>query len=126
MPLIYVSITKILGFQQSGTFLTLTMERFAICANFAAECEALSSRFKLATTITGTQKLHSFVVLSDITLNVSEYSLSIARREMSIIKNSQEPSHINAGYAVVKYDGRLWVASINEADPEKNEIERLQ
>ena len=56
----------------------------------AAECEALASRFTLAKTIAGTQKLHSFVVLSDTTLSVSEYSWSTACREVSVVKSTQD------------------------------------
>ena len=95
------------------------VSEFVTCANYAAERETLASRFKLAKTIAGTQKLHSFVVLSDTTLSAPEYGWSTACREVSIVKSTQDSSHINAGYSAVIYDDRWWATYINEAYPEE-------
>ena len=81
------------------------VSEFFTCADYAAEREALASRFKFAKTIAGIQKLRSFV-LSDTTISVSEYSWSTARMEVSIVKSTEDSSHINAGYAAVIYDDR--------------------
>ena len=98
------------------------MSEFVTCEDYASERKTLANRFKLVKTIAATQKLHSFVVVSDITLSASEYSLSTARREVSIKKSTLQPSHITAGYVAVIYDDKWWVAYIKEAYPERNKI----
>ena len=105
-----------------STNLTGVVSEFVTCEDYAAECKTLANRFKLAKTIAGTQKLHSFVVVSDTTLSVLEYSLSSTHMEVSITKSTLQPSHITAGYVAVIYDDKWWVAYINEAYPERNEI----
>ena len=69
------------------------------------ERSSLSERFESAKTIAGTQKLHSFIPVSENTLMVKDYSFSCKPRIISHVKsntpNNTQHSH---GYIAVEYD----------------------
>ena len=89
---------------------------FGYCSNedYAKE-QSLEWRFQLARMIPGTRKLHSFVPISNSTVEVRHYSASDASRKerVTLAKNDIPPETI-AGFITCLYEGNWWSACVLE------------
>ena len=66
-------------------------------------------------TIPGTRKLHSFVPLSDSTVQMKHYSTSdISRKERVSLAKSDIPPESIAGFVTCSCDGNWWLACVLE------------
>ena len=90
---------------------------FGYCSNkgYAKERSSLEQRFQLSRTIPGMRKLHSFVRISNSTVEVRHYSATDASRKegVTLAKNDVPPESI-AGFVVCLYEGNWWLACVLE------------
>ena len=84
----------------------------------------MATRFQNALSISGTQKLHKIIPVSNGRVKIYETSDADEGEERIIPKNSkkvmvQDLLHPKPGvYVVCKYDNKVWVAIINSYDEE--------
>ena len=87
------------------------------CSNedYAREQSSLERCFQLSHTIPGTRKLHSFVPISDSTVEVKFYSSSdVSRKErVALVKNEIPPESI-AGFVTCLHKENWWLACVLE------------
>ena len=86
---------------------------FEYCSSedYAREQSSLERRFQLSRTIPGTRKLHSFVPISNSTLEVRSYSAADTfRKEKVTLANSDIPPELIAGFFTCLYGGNWWLA----------------
>ena len=99
---------------------------FLTCADWQTEEDLLCERFSIAKTIAGTQRLHGFKPLSKSILRAWEFSASSSAREVSVFKDTVREAKVEfraiAGYIAVEYDGKWWIAYVNEIFPQSNEV----
>lgn len=98
--------------------------QFMTVAEWKEEQQFLSERFAIAKTVAGTQRLHSFVPVSETKLQVREYSNSSSSTVVSVIKNSIKELELEAiqGYIAVEYNEKWWVAYVDELRPGTHEV----
>ena len=98
---------------------------FGYCSNedYAREQSSLERHFQLSRTIPGTRKLHSFVPISDSTVEVRLYSASDAsRRERVTLAKDDIPLESIAGFVTCLYDGNWWLACVLEVCSDTKEV----
>ena len=76
---------------------------------------SLERRFQLSHTISGTRKLHSFVPISNRTVEVRHYSASDAsRKERVTLAKKWHSLESIAGFVTCLYEGNPWLACVLE------------
>ena len=98
---------------------------FGYCSSedYAREQSSLERRFQLSRTIPGTRKLHSFVPISNSTLEVRSYSASDTfRKERVTLANSDIPPELIAGFVTCLYGGNWWLACVLGVHSDTNEV----
>ena len=98
---------------------------FEYCSSedYTREQSSLEQRFALSRTIPGTRKLHSFVPLSDSTVQVKHYSTSdISRKERVSLAKSDIPPELIAGFVTCSCDGNWWLACVLEVCSDTKEV----
>lgn len=97
--------------------------QFVTNEQYFSEEKLISDRFERAKTIAGTQKLHSFIPISNNSLKVSEYSKSKKFRQEKVVFAQHEAFNGQlAGYVTARYNDQWWLAYIMEAFPETQEV----
>ena len=96
--------------------------KFATNEEHKREDIELLERRELATTIAGTQKLHSFKPVNSYSLEVRSFSASTETCIKKVAQNMQciQNQDIN-GYVAVTYDKEWYVGYVMEKDNEKKE-----
>jgi len=90
---------------------------FGYCSNegYESEQRILDQRFQQSCTISGTRKLHSFVPVSNSTVEVRSYSSSDAsRKERVTLAKDDLPPETIAGFVTCLHDGNWWLACVQE------------
>ena len=90
---------------------------FGYCSNEdnVRERSNLEHRFQLSHTIPGTRKLHSFVVISDRTVEVKFYSSSdVSRKERVALAKNEIPLESIAGFVTCSHEENWWLACVLE------------
>ena len=99
---------------------------FLTCTDWQTEEDLLRERFSIAKTIAGTRRLYGFKPLSKSILRAWEFSASSSAREVSVVKDTVREVEVElravAGYFAVEYDGKWWIAYVNEIFPQSNEV----
>ena len=94
---------------------------FGYCSNedYKSEQRILDPRFQQSRTIPGTRKLHSFVPVSNSTVEVRSYSASDAsRKERVTLAKDDLPPETIAGFVTCLHDGNWWLACVLEVTQE--------
>ena len=98
---------------------------FGYCSSedYARVQSSLERRFQLSCTIPGTRKLHSFVPLSNSTVEVRPYSTSDTSRKerVTLVKNANPPESI-AGFVTCMYDENWWLACVLGVCSDTNQV----
>ena len=96
---------------------------FASKSDYEDEHKLLKDRHDLASTISGTQKLHHFKPISSSTVLIKRFSNSEIFHVKKICDVVQllEEEHIN-GYVTVVYDGAWWLGYVVDKDTEQNTV----
>ena len=80
---------------------------------FSVTWRILDQRFQQSRTIPGTRKLHSFVPVSNSTVEVRSYSASDAsRKERVTLAKDDLPPETIAGFVTCLHDGNWWLAYV--------------
>ena len=99
---------------------------FLTCTDWQTEEDLLFERFSIAKIIAGTRRLYGFKPLSKSILRAWEFSASSSAREVSVVKDTVGEVEVElravAGYVTVEYDGKWWIAYVNEIFPQSNEV----
>ena len=102
-------------------FAFATSEQYT-CRN--EEC-ILTERFQSASTISGTQKLHSFCPVSQNIMEVRAFSFSPHFREEQVCLHASSktiPLAAIKGYVTVTYDNHWWLACVMETLPASQDV----
>ena len=84
--------------------------RYCSKENYAREQSSLECRFQLSGTIPGTRKLHSFVPISDSTVEVKFYSSSdVSRKERVALAKNEESI---AGFVICLHEENWWLVCV--------------
>ena len=87
------------------------------------EQRSLEHRFQLSHTIPGTRKLHSFVPISDSTVEVKLYSASdVSRKERVALAKNEIPPELIAGFVTCLHEENWWLASVLELFSDTKEV----
>ena len=99
---------------------------FLTYADWQTEEDLLRERFSIAKTIAGTRRLHDFKPLSKSILRAWEFSASSSAREVSVVTDNVREVEVElraiAGYIAVEYDGKWWIAYVNEIFSQSNKV----
>ncbi len=100
------------------------MGELVTTAEWKSEELSLASRFDLAKTIAGTQRLHTFIPLSLTKMKVKEYSNSDSSMIVSAVKSSALELSLGEiqRYVAVEYDENWWVAYVEELHPDTHDV----
>ena len=87
------------------------------------EQSSLEHRFQISRTIPGTRKLHSFVPISDSTVEVKFYSSSdVSRKERVTLTKNEIPPESIAGFVTCLHEENWWLACVLEVCSDTKEV----
>ncbi len=92
--------------------------RFTTEEEHKAEAEKLAERFSLGKTIKGTQRLHAFHPISDLTLDCNEFSYSSSSRKVNIRGDLSQEVDVDEikGFVTAAWHGKWYLAMVLEVD----------
>lgn len=83
----------------------------------------LTERFKLSSTIKGTQKFHSFIPKSATKIAVKYFSEATASSTFIVSRSADKLTLADCtGYVTVAYDGKWWLAYIMDRNEDLDEV----
>ena len=94
---------------------------FGYCSNedYESQQRILDQRFQQCRIIPGTRKLHSFVPVSNSTVEVRSYSASdVSRKERVLLAKDDLPPETIAGFVTCLHDENWWLACVLEVTHE--------